>query len=362
VLWNKTDNKKYQFRKGEKLMPMTSEERILRALQHKEVDRVPTFEWIIDKKVIHALTPGCTEEEFIYKMDLDAICVDLDYKSEEIEPGLYKDEWGMIKSYSAESHSFPVSGPIKTLGDLEQYVPPNPHVAERYKTLESKLAQHKGKKAVILHLNDVFSIPSRLMVFEEFLMSIVLEPKLVEGLIDLAVDVNLAMAKEAVQRGVKFVYTGDDFAYVNGPMMSPATFRQIFYPRLCRVIQGYKELGLHVIKHTDGDIMPLIDMIIDSGIDCLDPIDPVAGMDLALIKEKYGERVALKGNVDCSHTLTFGSVEETIEEAKKCIKIAAPGGGYIFSSSNSIHSSVKPENYLAMLDTLKQYGTYPIKL
>jgi uroporphyrinogen decarboxylase len=170
------------------------------------------------------------------------------------------------------------------------------------------------------------------------------------------------MAKEAVQRGVKIVYTGDDFAYVNGPLMSPDTFREIFYPRLKRVMQGYKELGLYVIKHTDGNIMPLIDMIIDSGIDCLDPIDPVAGMDLSLIKEKYGQRVAIKGNVDCSQTLTFGSTEETIEEAKKCIKIGAPGGGYIFSSSNSIHSSVKPDNYKAMLETLKKYGSYPINL
>ncbi len=343
-------------------MVMTSEERILRTLQHKEVDRVPTFEWIIDKKVINALTPGLTEEEFVYEMDLDAICVDLNYKSEEIEPGLFKDEWGMIKSYSEEAHSFPVSGPIKTLKDLEDYEPPNPHAPERYKTLEARLAEHGGKKAVILHLNDVFSIPSRLMVFEEFLMSIVIEPKLIEGLIDISVDVNLAMAKEAVQRGVKIVYTGDDFAYVNGPLMSPDTFRGIFYPRLKRVMQGYKELGLYVIKHTDGNIMPLIDMIIDSGIDCLDPIDPVAGMDLSLVKEKYGQRVAIKGNVDCSQTLTFGSTEETIEEAKKCIKIGAPGGGYIFSSSNSIHSSVKPDNYKAMLETLKKYGSYPINL
>lgn len=343
-------------------MGMTSEERILRTLQHKEVDRIPTFEWIIDKKVINALSPGSTEEEFVYKMDLDAICVDLNYKSEEIEPGLFKDEWGMIKSYSEEAHSFPVSGPIKTLKDLEEYTPPDPHAPERYKTLEARLAEHSGKKAVVLHLNDVFSIPSRLMVFEEFLMSIVSEPKLVEGLIDISVETNLAMAKEAVQRGVKFVYTGDDYAYVNGPLMSPDTFRELFYPRLKRVMQGYKELGLYVIKHTDGFIMPLIDMIIDSGIDCLDPIDPIAGMDLSLVKEKYGSQVAIKGNVDCSHTLTFGTVDETIEESKKCIQIGSIGGGYIFSSSNSIHSSVKPDNYVAMLDTLKKFGNYPIKI
>jgi uroporphyrinogen decarboxylase len=344
--------------KGAETMMLTSEERILRTLRHEEVDRVPSFEWIIDKKVVEAISPGSTEEEFIYKMDLDAICVDLDYKKVEIETGVFRDEWGMVKKYSEESHSFPVSGPIKEMKDLEQYIPPDPHAPERYRTLEKKLAQHSGKKAVILHLNDVLSIPSRLMVFEDFLTGIILEPELIAGLIDMAVDVNLQMAAEAVKRGVKIVYTGDDYAYVNGPLMSPKAFRGIFYPRLCRVMQGYKELGLYVIKHTDGDIMPLIDMIVDSGIDCLDPIDPIAGMDIAHIKEKYGKRVAIKGNVDCSHTLTFGSVEDTIRESRKCLEIGMPGGGYIFSSSNSIHSSVKPENYLAMLSTLKKYGNY----
>jgi uroporphyrinogen decarboxylase len=103
-------------------------------------------------------------------------------------------------------------------------------------------------------------------------------------------------------------------------------------------------------------------MIVDSGIDCLDPIDPVAGMNLTEIKQQYGGRIALKGNVDCAQTLTFKSVAETVAETKACLRIAAPGGGYILSSSNSIHSAVKPENYVAMLDTLQQYGTYPIRV
>ena len=127
-------------------------------------------------------------------------------------------------------------------------------------------------------------------------------------------------------------------------------------------MQAYKDLGLYIIKHTDGNIRSILDTIVESGIDCLDPIDPVAGMDLAEMKHKYGHRITLKGNVDCAQTLTFKSVEETIEETKNCLRIAAPGGGYILSSSNSIHSAVKPENYMAMLETLKKYGTYPINV
>lgn len=343
-------------------MTMTSEQRVIGALRHEEIDRVPTFEWLIHNNVIQALCPGATYDEFIYAMDIDAVCVELNYESVKLDENNFKDEWGMVKRYSEEEHSVPVSGPIVTMKDLDKYIPPDPHKPARYKSLEANLEKHKGNKAVILHLNDVLSIPSRLMTFEDFMVSISDESELIEGLIDMTVDVNLQMAKEAVKRGVKIIYTGDDYAYNSGPMMSPRVFEEIFYPRLCKVMRGYKDLGLYVIKHTDGNLMPILDFIIDSGIDCLDPIDPLAGMDLAYIKNKYGKRIAIKGNVDCAHTLTFKSVEETVAETRKCLSMAGPGSGYIISSSNTIHSKVKPENYKAMLETVKKYGAYPINV
>jgi uroporphyrinogen decarboxylase len=103
-------------------------------------------------------------------------------------------------------------------------------------------------------------------------------------------------------------------------------------------------------------------MIIEAEPDCLDPIEPVGGIDIGRIKQQYGDRFALKGNVDCAHTLTFGSMQDVVEETKQVIGKAAPGGGFICSSSNSIHSKVKPENYLAMWNTIRTYGRYPIRL
>jgi uroporphyrinogen decarboxylase len=291
-------------------------------------------------------------------MGIDAICIDCDFDKKFLDNGLIEDEWGMIKKDTGEAHSFPVDGPIRTLKDALAYVPPDPFKPGRYDSIEKAIKEHSGEKALVLHLNDVFSIPSRMMPFDTFLIKVLEEPDIVRALVKMSVDVNLIMAKEAVKRGIKIVYTGDDFAYNSGPVISPKLFREIFYPELKRVITGYKELGLLVIKHTDGNIMSIIDMIIDSGLDCLDPIDPIAGMDLCQIKSDYGSRICLKGNVDCSKTLTFKSKEETIEETKRCLDIAMPGGGYILSSSNSIHSAVKPGNYLAMLDTLMKYGKY----
>ena len=128
------------------------------------------------------------------------------------------------------------------------------------------------------------------------------------------------------------------------------------------MVKGFHDHGLPVIKHTDGNIMPLMDMLLDAGFDCLDPIDPLGGMDMAYMKRTYGGVMALKGNVNCATTLVSGTAEEVVRETLGVIQAAAAGGGLIVSSSNSIHSSVAPLNYLAMLNTIRAYGRYPIKL
>ncbi|MGO9309755.1 MAG: uroporphyrinogen decarboxylase family protein [Spirochaetia bacterium] len=342
---------------------MTGEERILRALNHREPDRVPHFEWAIDRKVRAALAPGCgTLNEFAARMGLDAVLADPDYSREAAGPGKWRTEWGYVLQESQEEHGVEVESPIQTLEDFERYTPPDPHAPGRYASVEKTVRDFGGDKAVIVHLNDVFSLPRSLMGYENLLMAIAAEPGLVSALVTMSVDINLQMAKEVASRGVKIVYTGDDFAGDTGPLMSPTHFRALFYPGLCRVMRGYKELGLFVIKHTDGMIWPIIDMIVDSGIDCLDPIDPVAGMDLGEVKRAYGARIALKGNVDCSRLMSLGTPAEVAAATKEALRIGAPGGGFILSSSNSIHSSVKPENYAALLAVREKHGQYPIRV
>jgi uroporphyrinogen decarboxylase len=141
-------------------------------------------------------------------------------------------------------------------------------------------------------------------------------------------------------------------------MFSPDQFRELFFPYYMKVMTAYKDIGFLVIKHCDGDVLPIIDMLTAPPINCYDPMDPSAGMKLSWFKEKYGDRLCLKGNVDCAQTLTFGSVDETVQETKECLRIGMPGYGYICSSSNSLHSKVKPENYRAMLDTIQSFGVY----
>ena len=341
---------------------LTSAERVLRVLRREEPDRIPHFEWIIDRKVREAICPGCTMEEFTVRMGLDAILTSPDFRKEQIAPGRVRNEWGVVYARTGEEHGFPVDGPIRTLDDLRRYVPPDAHAPGRYASLDRLVKRYKGKLAIGVHLNDVLSIPRYLAGFERLMVAFAEEPELVAGLVDLSVRVNLEMARQVAQRGADFVFTGDDYASAEGPFMSPGSFRELLLPGLKCVMAGFRDLRLPVIKHTDGNIRPLLEMILDAGIDCLDPIDPIAGMDIGEMKRAIGGRVALKGNVDCARTLTFGSVADVVRETMDVIRRAGCGGGLILSSSNSIHSSVKPGNYLAMWNTLRMYGTYPLRL
>jgi uroporphyrinogen decarboxylase len=344
---------------------LSSSERVRLALNRQEPDRVPHFEWLINPKVREVLCPGTkTHNEFAVQMGHDAILVGPHFDKKEISPGRFLSEWGFTFEYGLEEHGVEIESlsPINTMEDFKAFTPPEPLLPHRYEEIEWAVKNFKGDKAIGVHLNDVFSLPRYLMGMTNLLLAIAADPELVLALVTMSVDINLKMAERVAGMGVDFVHTGDDIAYNSGPLMSPKHFRELFYPSFQRVMKGYKELGLMVIKHTDGYLMPIMDMLADSGIDCLDPIDPQAGMDLGVVKARYGHKIALKGNVDCTHLLSFGSPEEVVEATKEAIRAGAPGGGYILSSSNSIHSGVKPENYQAMMDTWRKYRRYPIEL
>jgi uroporphyrinogen decarboxylase len=151
------------------------------------------------------------------------------------------------------------------------------------------------------------------------------------------------------------VATTDDVANASGLLMRPETYFELIAPRFRRALQGYKDLGCLCIKHCDGKIDAVIDFWIDCGIDCLDPIDPAAGYTMAGMKAKYGSRICLKGNIDCTGALCSGTAEQVAAEVRQCIRDGAPGGGFILSSSNTIHRGVKPANYRAMLRAAREY-------
>jgi len=128
------------------------------------------------------------------------------------------------------------------------------------------------------------------------------------------------------------------------------------------MIEPLKNAGIAVIYHSDGDVMKILDDLLDIGIDGLNPIEPLAGMDIGLLKQRYGKNLVLVGNVDCSQVLPLGSREEVVEATQACLRAAAPGGGHFIGSSSEIVPSTPLENILTFYETCRTYGRYPLRI
>jgi uroporphyrinogen decarboxylase len=134
----------------------------------------------------------------------------------------------------------------------------------------------------------------------------------------------------------------------------------MIFPNLKKQVDTAHRYGLKFIKHTDGNINPLLEGI-SNIVDGLHSLDPSAGVDIDEVKEKYGDELVLIGNVAVDN-LAKNTKEEIAEETKEVIKIASPGGGHILSSSNSWASGSKLENCMVMVDIGRKFGVYPINV
>lgn len=332
--------------------------RVLTALNRGQPDRIPSFEWEIDEKIIAALVPGGDIYDFIEWADLDGIAVFADSRKKYLDSVTYLDEWGVTLRKTEEYYPIPIDYPIKEAADLAHVIPPDPCAEWHFKSLAEAVDRYKGKRAIIFRAQDAYSIPRYLRGVENIMMDFILNPGLVRQLVEIAVQYNSALAHCAVQLGADAIFMSDDYADNRGPMMSPRHFREFLLPGLKSVIHEIHAAGVPAIKHTDGNIMPILDDILSTGVDCIDPLDPLGNMSIATLKEKYGRRVCIKGNVNIGGALSLGTADEVRSETRACIQAGKPGGAYILSTSNSIMSCILPENYVAMIETLRQYGSY----
>jgi len=337
-------------------------DRIINALELREGDAVPVFEWFIHEGVARQAVGSDNILDIVERLDLDAINVRADYTKQKIDAETFTDEWGSTRKLTGDAIAALTSSPIKSIADHKAYTFPDPFAPHRLATLEKTMKRMGDTRAVVFNLRDGFSDMRDLLGYENAMMDMLLEPDHFKDLLKRVAEYNLAVARLAVERfGVQVIATTDDVANADGMLIRPENYFEVLGPAFREIIGGYKELGCYVIKHCDGNIDAVVDFWIDCGIDCLDPIDPGAGYDLGPMKQKYGQQVALKGNVDCTGNLCDGTPEQVAQEVRDCIRKAARGGGYILSSSNTIHSGVKPENLLAMVEAARKYGKYPIQ-
>ena len=228
--------------------------------------------------------------------------------------------------------------------------------------LRSAVSRFKGERAIVFCTHDAFEFSHYLLGgMDRLLMAYIEAPDFVHELAQMVMDYKLRMMTKAIELGADVIVSGDDYAATHGPAMSPDHFREFVLPYLKQSVNVAHCAGVPFIKHTDGNIWPILDMMVDeAAIDAIDPLEPLAGMDIGEVKARYGDRIAVIGNIDCTELLPNATVEQVETAVKETIAKAAVGGGFVLASSNSIHPAVKPENYRAMVEAGRRWGGYPL--
>lgn len=391
---------------------MNSKERVLTAYKHQEPDRVPVGEMHIMSTVssqilnreaitgeggwtIHTMMEmlrNNNREEYIERLSkdtydvfvksgLDLICTELDPASD-LSGKIYKDvtatSWTEVDAETGSWVKFVYNESSDTAHEIDSLEKQGDEYDEIEKHLDVMkkrgyelddslfdstryMVEHAGNE-MFLMAKVPNLIPSGRSWYTKFMEMMYVAPELAERLCNDYLQYGLAATKKYADLGLDCVMIASDWAGSTGPLFSPDMIRKYLIPQIQTICDYCHSRNMLVLKHTDGNIMQFADDFFAMGIDGYQSIEPYAGMDIGFIKQKYGDKVLLMGNIDCARTLPYGTKEEVIKETLACMKSASHGGGHIVSSANTIGYPTPAENFLAMVDTVHKYGNYPLSL
>lgn len=390
---------------------MNSKERVLNALDHKEPDRIPIGEWGIDhdtvekvighetywrsrKKSTLALWNGRRNEvvesekndivELIEKLDQDLVPVFLvppknleAEKIKKIDENTWEDRQGRIYKYSAGNDAILCTNrrhisKFESAEELTEYFEstyiPDAGFKIQEKTVDGYKLKLADESQLELVRHVVAKIGGRRFIFardfgefelpiegssEDVFLFIGLQPELAKVGFDLITELNIAKAKIYIDEGVDAIMPGGDFSDSTGPMISPVSIREIFLPGMKRLSDFCHNAGIRVMSHNCGNNWKIMDILIEAGYECWQSIaSKTADMDLKRLKEKYGDQIAFWGGINIE-TLISGTPEENREDVRYALKYAAPGGGLILGTSNSVCYGCCYENYMAAIETAR---------
>jgi uroporphyrinogen decarboxylase len=185
------------------------------------------------------------------------------------------------------------------------------------------------------------------------------DPEWARDIFDTETEIAVRALDSLEESGVRFdgAWIYGDIAYNRGPFCSPKMYREMVMPGHARQVAWFKDRGLPVIYHTDGDFRPLIPSMLEIGIDCFQPLEAKANMDVRELKPRYGGRAAWMGNIDAMVLLT-NDRERVEEEVASKIPVAKANGGYIYHSDHSVPPGVTWDTYQFLMDRVRHYGGY----
>jgi uroporphyrinogen decarboxylase len=324
---------------------MTPKQRAIEALELRIPDFVPTME------IDFELNEQLTGKKLILGKELEKLSGTEKKKALNHNIEVYIQTAQMLDYSAITVHPTPTPG----------YTPGNRY----YPALEDELyvinTIHKEAGDQILvsaGIDASYSIPDGDGIVE-FSYRMIDEPEELISYADKYTHWAIDQMKQMIDAGASVMYNCSDYCFNQGPFLSPKNFEQFIYPFLKRQTEELKKAGAYVIKHTDGNILPILEMLVDCKPHAIHSIDPLAGMDIAKIKKLINGRTAIMGNVD-STKMQIGDKQGIIKSAEYALKSGMPGGGYIFSTCNSVFDGISLENYMLMLDVRKKLGSYEL--
>jgi uroporphyrinogen decarboxylase len=290
-------------------------ERVLSAINHKATDKIPCGEIVIEDPVVKDFL-SCNDVdfekryEFIRCLGLDIVCLPL--------------QLGMNSANGSLPHAADVEWE-----DIDKWV-------------------NQTDLFVFVMVEGCYAWGTRLFGFNRFMSIISREGSDLDEFILSVEQFNLELAERAVAKGAMGALIADDIAHNKGLMFHQVQLRKNFFPSLQRLVAEISAMKIPVLFHSDGNVNKVLDDIIDAGFDGLQGIESAAGMDLGVIKRKYGTRLCLWGNLDPRYLVMPYGKKELFEQKTLITQSAAYGGGFILGTSSGLFEGVRPENLWAI--------------
>lgn len=275
--------------------------------------------------------------------------------SKEKEIALYRNAEIFIETAEKAGHDA-----IKDIGGYWEISPGKP----AYLWLpdeQSRIDQIKAIKKlvgdkyyIIGSTNVAMGIPDGEHLYE-FVMDLYDNPEEVKARNEQTILDGIELQSKLLDAGADGILTACDVAFNNGPFISPASMDEFFFPYFNRWVESLKKQSIQSIWHTDGNLMPIMDRVLESCVTAIQCVDPLGGMNIVELKKQVNDKLTLIGNIDCS-LLQSGPIESIDAETKRIVEGCKGNGGFVLCGCNAIFKGIPIENYLAFVDGRYKYG------
>jgi uroporphyrinogen decarboxylase len=347
-------------------MSNNAKERVLRAIALEASDRVPmdfqANKWVLER--LHKDLGTTSHKELLTRLGSDIVdlrgVVDPTYCGpvpfvRDIGDGVYENFWGwrqkVMNTATGPEDSFVefVLAEAQSVEDLERHTWPNPDWFD-FSDFAARL-EPWSEFAVMASGPSVFQHPTFLRKIDNLLMDMALRPEMAHHIMDRFTDFYLAFFDRmfTVAPGrIDILRIADDLGTQTGLFFSPEMIDTFVLTRVRKLVDLAHSHDVKVMFHSCGAILPIIDKIIEAGVDILDPLQAAAdGMDPNVLKKEFGNRICLHGGICTQHVLPNGTEAEVRETVSSLIQILGKGGGYILSPCHVLQTDVPTRNILA---------------